>query len=194
MSDKFWLVIHENFGAFSIVTIAYISAYAITSGLIEPLQSHFIPNVSQLIGLLFLPHGVRVFCFFFYGIRGFFYTLPAAYLTWYVALLQLEVPFHFLSPIISLISCYVGVLVTRKIFRKTSYSKSMSSWKIITVAGVIGSFLNGVGLSFLNEGTNISLSVLGYMLGDMAGLFICMVIVMYLFRFLRFYRSGFEKL
>ena len=194
MNDKFWLGVRENFGAFSIVTIAYISAYAITSGLIEPLQSHFIPNVSQLVGLLFLPHGVRVFCFYFYGIRGFFCTLPAAYLTWYVSLLQLEIPFHFLSPIISLLACYIGVLVTKKICRKMFYSRSVSSWKIITFAGVIGSFLNGVGLSFLNEGTNISLRVLGYMIGDMAGLFICMVILMYLFRFLRFYRSGFDKI
>ena len=194
MKAKFWLGFNESFGVFSIVTMAYISAFAITSGLIEPLQSHFIPNVSQLIGLLFLPHGVRVVCFFFYGIRGFFYMLPAVYLTWYVALLQLDTPFHFLSPIISLMACYTGVLFIKKILRKMSYSKLISSWKVITLAGLIGSFLNGVGLSILNEGTNLSLSVLGYMIGDMAGLFICMIFLMYLFRFLRFYRSGYEKL
>ena len=65
---------------FLIVSVAYIVTFSLTFGFVFPLQQLLFSGVSTQVGLLFLPHGVRVITLYFYGWRGMFYLLPASYL------------------------------------------------------------------------------------------------------------------
>ncbi len=57
----------------SLISVAYIIMFSLTFGFIFPLQQVLFSGVSAQIGLLFLPHGVRVLTLYFYGWRGMLY-------------------------------------------------------------------------------------------------------------------------
>ena len=57
------------------------------------------------------------------------------------------------------------------------------------IAGVIGSLLNGIGLTALQHEVEFAWNVLGYVIGDVAGLFASLLILMYVLKFLRHYRD-----
>ena len=59
-----------------IVSVAYIVTFSLTFGFVFPLQQLLLSGISTQVGLLFLPHGVRVLTLYFYGWRGMFYLLP----------------------------------------------------------------------------------------------------------------------
>ena len=52
---------------FLIVSVGYIVTFSLTFGFVFPLQQLLFSGVSTQVGLLFLPHGVRVITLYFYG-------------------------------------------------------------------------------------------------------------------------------
>ena len=57
----------EDFHNFLIASIAYVVSMALTLGFVFPIQSMLVPASFLEVGLLFLPHGVRVLAFYFFG-------------------------------------------------------------------------------------------------------------------------------
>ena len=57
----------DTLTTFVIVSSAYIISYALTTGFVSPLHSTFLAGVSDKIGLLFLPNGVRIIAIYYYG-------------------------------------------------------------------------------------------------------------------------------
>ena len=55
---------------FFVVVLAYVFCHGVTSLLITPLQSHFLPEVTIFASFLYLPHGVRVLATWAYGWRA----------------------------------------------------------------------------------------------------------------------------
>ena len=51
---------------FTIVLVSYLLSYLLVAKVITPVQSQYILN-SELVSLLFLPHGVRVLACMLYG-------------------------------------------------------------------------------------------------------------------------------
>ena len=169
---------------FLIVSIAFIVASSLTLGFVIPLQSLLIKYAVPEIALLFLPHGIRIICFHYLGWRAIFYMLPASYLFWALSTTS-GADLDMLSPIVSMVACYVGFLGATLIFKKNTIGNTLSTWKYFLLAGVCSSFANGLALSWLQfSGTQIS-ALLGYVVGDTLGLFTCLIILMYLFRFIR---------
>ena len=96
---------------FLIVSVAYIVTFSLSFGFVFPLQQLLFSGVSTQVGLLFLPHGVRVITLYFYGLRGMFYLLPASYL---MILLSVEQTGQdLLAPVVSLLCCYLGMHFVR---------------------------------------------------------------------------------
>ena len=70
-----------SFYKFLIVVLSYLASYLLVTKVINPIQSQYILN-SELVSLLFLPHGVRVLTCVLYGPRlGAFYLFSATLLT-----------------------------------------------------------------------------------------------------------------
>ena len=70
-----------SFYNFTIVLVSYLLSYLLVAKVITPIQSQYILN-SELVSLLFLPHGERVLACMLYGPRlGAFYLFLATFLT-----------------------------------------------------------------------------------------------------------------
>lgn len=172
-----------------VVTVAYIVAFTVTLGFIFPLQEILFQNVSSLVGLIFLPHGVRVLSIHFFGWRGMFYVLPASYLMWWLSVHGSEIPIHPIAPVISLLACYCGYHIAYLIIAPNRRNFGRATWKALILAGMFASLLNAFALSLVHSGTMIWHDVLGYVIGDVSGLVVCMMSIMYGFRLLRHYKT-----
>jgi len=140
---------------------------------------------------MFLPHGVRILTLYFYGWRGIFYLLPASFLM--VMLTQEQTGVVLISPIVSLLCCYLGVQFVRILFSDTvSVSFAIKDWKLMFWGGVLGSVFNGFGLTLLNQtyksavdNSALLFEVMGFVVGDVFGLIFCLLSIVYLFRMIR---------
>ena len=178
------IVSKEIRNTFIVLSLAYITSYTVTNGLIAPLQSILFPNFTTTISLVFLPHGIRILAAYYYGWKSFFFLMPSAYLMWFVHVYGYEVPLHPLQPVFSSISCIIGVMIITK--NKTGDLES--EWKILLLGGLIGSFLNGTSSSFLHNNGIITSSLFNYVIGDMLGQIILMFMLIYVFKFLRIFK------
>jgi hypothetical protein len=167
------------------VSIAYITTHVLTFGFFVPLQQIFVPEISDKISLAFLPHGVRVLAFYYFGWRALLYLLPSSYLMWFIASYGLDISFDILSPIISLIACYVGVKITSRLETTTSDKFDRSTWQYLILAGAAASILNGIGLSILQHDSPYAVATFTYLIGDVSGLIITLLLAMYIFRLVR---------
>ena len=181
----------DAFLALLIVSVAYIVTFSLTFGFLFPIQQLLLSGISTQVGLLFLPHGVRVLTLYFYGWRGVFYVLPSSYL---MILLSVEQTGQdLLAPIVSLMCCYFGIQAIRLVFSDTiSVSLKRQDWKLMVLGGVAASIFNGLGLSLLDHRQDSVVAnstkffeVLGYVTGDVLGLVACLAFVVYSFRMVR---------
>ena len=69
-------MLKEELENFFLVSFGFAVAYSLNLGFVTPLQQMLLPNVSSSIGLLFLPHGVRIVSFYFYGWKAVLYLCP----------------------------------------------------------------------------------------------------------------------
>jgi hypothetical protein len=174
-----------------IISVAYIVTFSLTFGFVFPLQQLLLSGVSTQVGLLFLPHGVRVLTLYFYGWRGMLYLLPSSYLMTLLSVEQTGI--DLLAPIVSLVCCYFGIQAIRLVFSDTiSVSLKRQDWKLMVLGGVAASIFNGLGLSLLDHRQDNVVSnstkffeVLGYVTGDVLGLVVCLAFVVYSFRMVR---------
>jgi len=103
---------------FSLISFVYIITFSLTFGFIFPLQQLLLSGVSAKVGLLFLPHGVRVLTLYFYGWRGMLYLIPAGYLMFWISAGQTGQ--SLMAPIVSLVGCYLGIQFVRLLFADTA--------------------------------------------------------------------------
>ena len=179
----------DTLTTFVIVSFAYIISYSLTSGFVYPIQTTLLPDVSEKTGLLFLPHGVRIIAVYYLGWKAILFLLPSTYLMWYLSVYGNGLDLNVYQSVVSLISCYLGVKLTELIAFVKPSTLDLAAWKYLIIAGVIGSLFNGIGLTALQHEAEFAWNVLGYVIGDVAGLFASLLILMYVFKFLRHYRD-----
>jgi len=175
---------NEHLNNFLIVSISFIVANSVTLGFVLPLQSLLLSGSQLEIGLLFLPHGVRILSFYFFGWRAIFYMLPSSYL--FMLLTNgIGANLDTLSPVVSMVACYVGFVVGSVLITGQKKQLSFRMWKFFVVVGAISSLFNGIALSWLQHSGTEIISIIGYIIGDVSGLIACFIILMYAFRFAR---------
>jgi tellurite resistance protein TehA-like permease len=123
-----------------------------------------------------------------------FYLLPVSYL---MILLSVEQTGQdLLAPVVSLVCCYFGIQAIRLVFSDTiSVSLKPQDWKLMVLGGVAASIFNALGLALLDHGQDSVapnstrfFEVLGYVTGDVLGLVICLLFMVYFFRMVRHFK------
>ena len=110
-----------------------------------------------------------------------------------VMLTQEQTGVVLISPIVSLLCCYLGVQFVRILFSDTiSVSFVIKDWQLLFWGGIVGSIFNGFGLTLLNQtykstvdNSALLLEVMGFVVGDVFGLIFCLLSIVYLFRMIR---------
>ena len=176
------------------ISICYVIAYSLTFGFVFPLQQLIFANVATQVGLLFIPHGVRIIALYYYGWRAIIYLLPASYLMLFLSSGQTGLDIY--APLVSLFGCYIGVQLVRLMLVDTNTrSLNVRAWKLLFTAGAFASVFNSLGLTALQDGLSemkflaLEFNFLGYIIGDMLGMMVCVGTIMLGFRYVRSIRS-----
>ena len=166
------------------MSIAFIVASSLTLGFVIPVQGLLSQYAIPEIGLIFFPHGIRVIAFHYLGWKAVLHMIPASYLFWALSNTsgsELDV----LSPIVSMVACYIGFLGATVVVNKEDIGNKISTWKYFVIAGATSSVVNGLALSWLQFADTPLSALVGYVVGDTLGLAVCLVVLMYAFRLLR---------
>lgn len=178
-------LIKTELGIVFFLTVSYIASYAITTGFVTPLQAIILPEISNTVSILFLPHGVRALAFYFFGIKALAYLLPGSYLMWILSVYGSDIAISPLAPITSLIACCGGFLILQFIYKNFPRSNSFKMWRLVVLLGIITSIFNSLFLTILHSEMLSVLYVAAYLIGDVLGLIACLIIAMLIFRLIR---------
>ena len=167
-----------------VVTAAYITAFSLNLGFAVPLQKVLLPGFPATIWLLYLPHGVRVISFYFFGWKGVLYLIPGALIMTFLATAS-GIPFLWYPTVAGIIACYVGFKAGTILLGESTPSFNKSKWKFFLITGTISSLVNAATLTFLRNPAEVLTFVMGYMIGDIIGLMVVFYALVMAFRFAR---------
>ena len=183
---------------FLIVTCAYVFCHGLIALVVTPAQSIFLPEETVFASLLYLPHGVRVLATWALGWRA----IPALVVGASIAewLFTPTDRFNFLEPVLleSILAGAVSAFLAFELVRLAGFDfyagrARKLSWKGMITIGAISSVINSLAQTLIFSGL-IGLEKLVevlilYAVGDLVGLVVCMVALMFIFRWSRFYRG-----
>jgi hypothetical protein len=173
---------HNSLQMVLLTTLAYCASFIATAWVV-PIQRVIFPDQSDLASFVFLPHGVRVLAFFFFGWWAAAYLLPGKAIMWLVAVFVLgQSTMSGWGSIVSLASCLAAYEMARLFFKRRSCGRPKFSWQMILSTGLIASLLNAVGLTLLQALQPSWSIVAAYVIGDMIGLCALLLALMAYFR------------
>lgn len=173
---------------------AYVAGFALTSFVIAPVQGLFFPEITVFASLMYLPHGIRVLATWALGWRAIPVLAIANYLAASLFMpdstLTFLEPAHAMGVLVGAVSAYAAFEISRAIGVNLYFGKGQRlSWKGILVVGVLASVINAIAQSYVYGGLidiGDRLPVLMvYLLGDVIGLIVCLVALMFVFRWQR---------
>ena len=172
-----------NLSLFVIVSVSYIAAFTMVAGFIRPLQQILLPNITDMVSMMFLPHGIRVLAIWLLGWRGALYLIPPSYLMWAISVFGAGVELDVWSPLVSIAAVYAGVFLVRYIAGLPPQENSpFVSWRHCLLAGLAASLFNGLTLSILIADDVDWYLVAGYSFGDIIGQIVMMLLLILIMR------------
>ena len=178
------------------IFIAHIIGMLLVTHAVLPLQSLAVPNIGTFAALIFPIHGIRVIAAWMFGWWSVPYLFIAnVLLALFYAVIAMETPYlEFTAERLmswSLVS--IVAVVAIDLFKASGMkigkglaSISEDTWKQLLFVGFVSSVLNSVGQSLIfadqiipGEETNV---MLGFLIGDTLGTFLCFVGLLFLFR------------
>ena len=179
-----------SFYNFTIVLVSYLASYLLVFKVISPIQVQYILN-SELVSLLFLPHGVRVLTCVLYGPRlGAFYLFSATLLTgfWVGNLSDYNPLTLTLLYVMGTLSVPIAFVFLQFILEDTKIGLTKvnhTTIKTIAYLALISSTLNSIGKSLILDGFSTfevqPRIILQFLTGDLLGtlvLFLCLRLVL----------------
>ena len=177
-------IISDSIGAFIIISLAYIASYTVTSGLISPIQDITFPN-NRFASILFLPHGIRILAIYYYGWKALPLLLPSVYLMWFIDVYGNGILLDPIQSIISVVCSLIAVQLASRAFKGILEKE----WKLLLFSGVIGSVSSSVITNYILNMSFLNITVFQFIIGDISGQIILMVMLIYLFKFSRMVRN-----
>jgi len=172
---------------------ALLAALVITWQVIRPLQAQVAPVISPLIPLVvYLPFGIKVLCAYFDGFRSVLYLMPGALLanqfffhnpwdmpgTWLAILAS-----YGSAPAVFLLMDWAALSA------RPRAGLHPRAWRVVLVGGVVASLLGASLVHVIKQGRipdgQAMTSLMTYALGDMLGLVVMMLLLVWLFRLAR---------
>ena len=179
-----------SFYNFTIVVVSYLASYLLVFKAIFPIQAQYILN-TELVSLLFLPHGVRVLTCVLYGPRlGAFYLFSATLLTgFWVGRLGDYNPLTLTTLYaVGALSVPIAFVFLEFIHEDTKIGLTkVNHYTIKTIAylALISSILNSIGHALVLDGFSAfevqPRIILKFLTGDLLGtlvLFLCLRLVL----------------
>ena len=179
-----------SFYNFTVVLVSYFASYLLVAKVINPIQSQYILN-SELVSLLFLPHGVRVLTCVLYGPRlGAFYLYSATLLTgfWVGNLSDYNPLTLTLLYALGALSVPIAFVFLEFIHEDTKIGLTKvnhNTIKTIAYLALISSILNSIGHALVLDGFSTfevqPRIILKFLTGDLLGtlvLFLCLRLVL----------------
>ena len=179
-----------SFYNFTIVVVSYLASYLLVAKVISPIQAQYILN-TELVSLLFLPHGVRVLTCVLYGPRlGAFYLFVAEILTvfWTGNLADYDPLTLTILFTLGALSVPIAFIFLQFIHEDTKIGLTKvnhNTIKTIAYLALISSTLNSVGKSLILDGFSTfevqPRIILQFLTGDLLGtlvLFLCLRLVL----------------
>lgn len=150
-----------------------------------PIQNIFFSDFYSSASLLFLPHGVRVLSAWLLGWRSVIALLPGVILTYvYLGGANVFLPSRMIGIAISVLAAPLVFELIARLWRDLRPADGIEPcWPCVMVAGIIAAVLVGT-LTNLAFGSP-PLDYFAFFIGDVAGLFCLMLILMLIFRYLR---------
>ena len=179
-----------SFYNFTIVVVSYLASYLLVFKVISPIQAQYILN-TELVSLLFLPHGVRVLTCVLYGPRlGAFYLFVAEILTvFWTGNLAVYDPLT-LTILFTLgaLSVPIAFVFLEFIHEDTKIGLTKvnhNTIKTIAYLALISSIINSIGHALVLDGFSTfevqPRIILKFLTGDLLGtlvLFLCLRVVL----------------
>ena len=179
-----------SFYNFTIVVVSYLASYLLVFKVISPIQAQYILN-TELVSLLFLPHGVRVLTCVLYGPRlGAFYLFSATLLTgFWVGMLGDYNPLTLtLLYAVGALSVPIAFVFLQFIHEDTKIGLTKvnhNTIKTIAYLALISSIINSIGHALVLDGFSAfevqPRIILKFLFGDLLGtlvLFLCLRLVL----------------
>jgi len=187
---------------FAIIVLSFVGGFGLTDQFISPIQNIFLPDVTDYASLVFLPHGVRVLAVLFFGWRAilplFAGHLISDYLFQGTEAVDIEMSWLIAAYLIGSMSAFLAF----EIFRLSGNDlyvtdKLMPNWKQVILVGALASIINSIGQVFIYsssmDASTYALVSMMYAAGDLVGLVVSMIGLMFIFRWVRFAQSAFKK-
>jgi hypothetical protein len=179
-----------SFYNFTIVVVSFLASYLLVAKVIFPMQKHYISD-SDLVSLLFLPHGVRVLACVLYGPRlSAFYLFSATLLTgfWAGNLADYDPLTLTLLYSVGSLSVPIAFIFLQFIHEDTKIGLtkvSHNTIKTIAYLALISSIINSIGHALVLDGFSAfevkPRIILQFLTGDLLGtlvLFLCLRFVL----------------
>ncbi|WP_050928040.1 MASE1 domain-containing protein [Aestuariivita boseongensis] len=184
------------------IVAAYVLCHGLTTFLVYPLQSSVLPEATVFASLIYLPHGVRVLATWALGWKA----LPALVLGSVLASVMFTPSddLNLLEPVLieSILVGAVSAFLAFELFRLAGFhfysgGAQRLRWRGMILIGAVSSVINSVGQTLVFSGImQFDLAnevLLIYAVGDLLGLVLCMVALMYIFRWMRGRRSSVQR-
>lgn len=173
----------------AVASTIYVIAFLLTFEVLMPVQYLFFAEFTSSASLLFLPHGVRVLTAWLLGWRSVIALLPGVFLTYaYVGGANVFLPSRLAGITIAVLVAPLVFAAIAKGWRDIRPAKDRTPcWSCVMVAGVAAAIIGGILTNFAFGSP--PLDYFAFFIGDVAGLFFLMLILMFVFRYLRSKRA-----
>ena len=176
------------------IAMAYIICHGATIWVIAPVQHFFWESASVFASLAYLPHGVRVLSVWLVGWRAILPLVLVAVLANMIFtgadIRDLMQNRMWISILTSTLATYLAFELLRAfgVFAYAGSGRRMN-WRQLLLAGLLASVFNSMGQTLVFSGIVDPSSQIGevaaYMVGDILGQVVLMMVLMLIFRALR---------
>ena len=174
-----------------IVMLLHATAYIIQTYVILPFEIAAAGHIGSLASVLFLPHAVRVLSVWLIGPKAFFALFPASLL---ISFLYLRHEYDTFTLLLITLWGASSAVISFEFLRFANlnvYPKNATciNWRLLVFAGCLASFINCLGGTFLKSEGLAPVEILElmtrYLIGDIGGLLVCLVVLMLALRYFR---------
>ena len=185
------------FSPLTIIFVSYIAVFLFQLHAVFPAEAKLFPVYSATASLMFLPHAVRVLATAIIGPKAFFLLYPALVTAELLEGRNFGESFSGTSVLITFVAAGWApagyILLKRILGDRFVFSELMLNWRYVFLTGIIASAINSVGIVavyVVPAETSVILNLmLRFFVGDIFGLLVGLVVLIFVFRVLRCIKS-----